>query len=93
MAIFFISDLHIDAARPDITRQFADFLTGEASGADALYILGDLFESWVGDDAPDAGQDEALEAILAAKRPAARILSCSAGVFASVPVLGFSPIP
>jgi UDP-2,3-diacylglucosamine hydrolase len=65
MAIFFISDLHIDAARPDITGQFVEFLKGEASGAEALYILGDLFESWVGDDAPDAGQGEALDAIRA----------------------------
>lgn len=63
MAILFISDLHIDAARPDITGQFVQFLEGPARGADALYILGDLFESWVGDDAPDAGQDEALGAI------------------------------
>src|ERR1700722_365640 len=63
MAILFISDLHIDAARPDITGQFVQFLGGAASGAEALYILGDLFESWVGDDAPDAGQDEALDAI------------------------------
>lgn len=63
MAILFISDLHIDASRPDITRQFVDFLAGEARGAEALYILGDLFESWVGDDAADPGQAEALEAI------------------------------
>jgi UDP-2,3-diacylglucosamine hydrolase len=63
MAILFISDLHIDAQRPEITRQFVDFLRNEAHGADALYILGDLFESWVGDDAPDRGQQEAIEAI------------------------------
>ena len=63
MAILFISDLHIDAQRPEITRQFVDFLKNEARGADALYILGDLFESWVGDDAPDRGQREAIAAI------------------------------
>ena len=63
MAILFISDLHIDAGRPDITGQFIEFLKDEASDAEALYILGDLFESWVGDDAPDSGQDEALDAI------------------------------
>jgi UDP-2,3-diacylglucosamine hydrolase len=56
VAILFISDLHIDAQRPEITRQFVHFLKNEAQGADALYILGDLFESWVGDDAPDLGQ-------------------------------------
>jgi UDP-2,3-diacylglucosamine hydrolase len=63
VAILFISDLHIDAQRPEITRQFVDFLQTEARGADALYILGDLFESWVGDDAPDGGQQAAIESI------------------------------
>jgi UDP-2,3-diacylglucosamine diphosphatase len=63
MAILFISDLHIDAGRPDITGQFAEFLRTEARAAEALYILGDLFESWVGDDAPDSGQAEALAAL------------------------------
>ena len=48
----FISDLHLDAARPEITALFARFLEGPARQADALYILGDLFEAWVGDDDP-----------------------------------------
>lgn len=65
MAILFISDLHIDAGRPDITRQFIDFLDADARHAEALYILGDLFESWVGDDAADAGQTAALDALRA----------------------------
>ena len=52
MATLFISDLHLDPERPDITATFVDFLRGEARGADALYILGDLFEAWVGDDDP-----------------------------------------
>lgn len=52
VATLFISDLHLDPERPDITRLFGDFLDGEARGADALYILGDLFEAWVGDDDP-----------------------------------------
>jgi len=46
----FISDLHLDAARPEATARFHRFLEGALPGADALYILGDLFESWVGDD-------------------------------------------
>ncbi|MEJ2345495.1 MAG: UDP-2,3-diacylglucosamine diphosphatase [Gammaproteobacteria bacterium] len=46
----FISDLHLDAERPAITELFLQFLRGPAAGADALYILGDLFEAWVGDD-------------------------------------------
>ena len=52
MATLFVSDLHLDPARPEITRLFAEFLDGEARSADALYILGDLFEAWVGDDDP-----------------------------------------
>jgi UDP-2,3-diacylglucosamine hydrolase len=50
----FVSDLHLEADRPEIGDQFLAFLKGEASSADALYILGDLFEVWVGDDDPNA---------------------------------------
>ena len=53
MATLFISDLHLDANRPDIGDQLLTLLEGEARDADALYILGDLFESWVGDDDPN----------------------------------------
>lgn len=49
----FVSDLHLDPASPAIARQFLAFLAGEARSADALYILGDLFEAWLGDDDPD----------------------------------------
>ena len=52
MTTLFVSDLHLDPARPEITALFLRFLGEEASGADALYILGDLFEAWVGDDDP-----------------------------------------
>ena len=52
MTTLFISDLHLDPARPEITRLFGDFIDREACGARALYILGDLFEAWVGDDDP-----------------------------------------
>ena len=52
MATLFLSDLHLDPARPQITALFLAFLDGEARDADALFILGDLFESWVGDDDP-----------------------------------------
>ena len=63
MAALFISDLHIDASRPAITDQFLGFLAAEAVRADALYILGDLFESWVGDDAADPSQAAAIQGI------------------------------
>ena len=52
MTTLFVSDLHLDAERPAITDLFGRFLDEEARGADALYILGDLFEAWVGDDDP-----------------------------------------
>ena len=52
MTTLFISDLHLDPERPQITCLFGEFIDGEARGADALYILGDLFEAWVGDDDP-----------------------------------------
>jgi UDP-2,3-diacylglucosamine hydrolase len=60
VAVLFISDLHIDESRPAITEQFLGFLSAEARDAEALYILGDLFESWVGDDAADAAQSAAI---------------------------------
>jgi len=49
--ILLISDLHLEEERPDITRAFLDFLAGRARSAQALYILGDFFEVWIGDDA------------------------------------------
>jgi len=63
VAALFISDLHIDAERPAITARFLAFLRNEARHADALYVLGDLFESWVGDDAPDPDQSAVLAAL------------------------------
>jgi len=50
MTALFISDLHLDAARPHIVELFTRFVAGDARRAESLYILGDLFESWIGDD-------------------------------------------
>ncbi|WP_417877101.1 UDP-2,3-diacylglucosamine diphosphatase [Vibrio sp.] len=50
MTTLFISDLHLTPLRPDITECFVTFMHTEAPKADALYVLGDLFEFWVGDD-------------------------------------------
>lgn len=50
MPVLFISDLHLCPSRPGIARTFEEFLSGPARHADALYILGDLFEYWAGDD-------------------------------------------
>ena len=51
MHTLFISDLHLSAERPAIGALFLDFLRTRAPRAEALYILGDLFEYWIGDDA------------------------------------------
>ena len=53
MTTLFISDLHLEASQPEIGEQFLSFLQAEARGAEALYILGDLFEVWLGDDDPN----------------------------------------
>lgn len=58
MRTLLISDLHLQEERPDITRAFLYFLDTEARSADALYILGDFFEVWVGDDAITPFQHE-----------------------------------
>lgn len=50
MSTLFISDLHLSGEREEITELFIKFLDQRASQADALYILGDLFEVWMGDD-------------------------------------------
>ncbi|MDF4957081.1 metallophosphoesterase, partial [Vibrio parahaemolyticus] len=50
MTTLFISDLHLTPSRPDITECFVTFMRTEATKADALYVLGDLFEFWIGDD-------------------------------------------
>lgn len=48
--VLFISDLHLALDKPDITKRFVRFLDTRATQAKALYILGDLFDAWVGDD-------------------------------------------
>jgi UDP-2,3-diacylglucosamine hydrolase len=50
--ILFISDLHISLEKPEITRRFFSFLRDRAPKAAAVYILGDLFDAWIGDDDP-----------------------------------------
>lgn len=53
MSTFFISDLHLHPARPAIIDCFVRFLKAQRGNAEALYILGDLFEVWIGDDDPE----------------------------------------
>ncbi len=69
---FFVADLHLTDERPVATGRFFRFLDEEAAGADALYILGDLFEAWIGDDHDDrVARDTALrlKALAAAGTP------------------------
>lgn len=63
MSTLFVSDLHLDAAWPDVTAQFLAFLSQEARGARALYVLGDLFEAWIGDDDPDPAKRAIVSAL------------------------------
>jgi UDP-2,3-diacylglucosamine hydrolase len=65
MTRLFISDLHLDAAAPEAVAQFLDFLRTQAADAQALYILGDLFEAWVGDDDPDPTKARVCEGLRA----------------------------
>ena len=64
--IFFISDLHLSPRSPGATRLFLSFLAGRARQAEALYILGDLFEVWVGDDINDPYAAQITAALRAA---------------------------
>lgn len=63
--ILLISDLHLQEERPDITRAFLDLLDGRARHAQALYILGDFFEAWIGDDAMTPFQTGICQALRA----------------------------
>lgn len=59
----FVSDLHLSAERPEANERFFGFMEGKARGAAALYVLGDLFEVWIGDD---DGADKFNSRIIAA---------------------------
>lgn len=64
MNILFISDLHLSSERPDIIELFINFMNNDAQHADQLYVLGDLFEVWLGDDY----YEPALEPVITALR-------------------------
>lgn len=61
----FVSDLHLDCAAPAAVALFLQFLATEGRTASALYILGDLFESWIGDDDDDPARRSVCEALRA----------------------------
>lgn len=63
MPTLFISDLHLDDRRPETTALLMRFLRDEAVHADSLFILGDLFEFWLGDDVPSKCSQEVANAL------------------------------
>jgi UDP-2,3-diacylglucosamine hydrolase len=65
VSTLFISDLHLEESRPDITSAFLTFLEEKARGAEALYILGDFFETWIGDDERTPLQEQVATALRA----------------------------
>ncbi len=71
--ILLISDLHLEEQRPDITRAFHRFLETRASGAEALYILGDFFEVWIGDDGMTPYQHQIAAALRALSESGTRL--------------------
>ncbi len=72
MSTLFVSDVHLNNTRANIVRAFLDFLDQKARHADALFILGDLFDEWLGDDddkPPHPEVRDALAALTAAGLP------------------------
>lgn len=65
MTTFFVSDTHLEDVAPENTARFEAFMREEVRGAQALYLLGDLFEAWVGDDDPSETGARAAEAVRA----------------------------
>lgn len=63
MSKLFVSDLHLDASRPAATDSFLELLSGPARQASSVFILGDLFEAWVGDDDDEPWLDPVLAAL------------------------------
>lgn len=73
MKALFISDLHLSEEHPEILRAFEALLARPARGVDALYILGDLFEYWAGDDDDTALSERVAQALRAVADDGIRI--------------------
>ena len=63
--VLFVADLHLEGARPAMIEAFERFCSGPARSAQAVYVLGDLFEAWIGDDDDDPELARVLEALAA----------------------------
>lgn len=73
MTALFVSDLHLDPGRPEATDCFLRFMAGEAMHAKALYVLGDLFEAWIGDDAAGEHERDVMAALRRAHDAGVRV--------------------
>ena len=78
MTTLFISDLHLDDRRPETTALLKHYLQQEAMQADALYILGDLFEFWLGDDVPSTCSVEVASSLASLADKGVPCISCMA---------------
>ena len=67
MTVLFVSDLHLDPERPRSIDTFVRFVNSEVIYAERLFILGDLFEVWIGDDENDPRLEPVLEALTSLK--------------------------
>ena len=65
MSVWFASDLHLDPATPEIAQRFLRFLAGPVRTARSLYLLGDIFEAWIGDDDPEPAHRDVIAALRA----------------------------
>ncbi len=63
MTTLFIADCHLSSKRPQIVELFCNFLENQAQAAQQLYILGDLFDQWLGDDDPATGLEPVFVAL------------------------------
>jgi UDP-2,3-diacylglucosamine hydrolase len=65
VSTWFVSDLHLDPAAPEIAGRLLRFLEGPVQGAASLYLLGDIFEAWLGDDDPEPAHRQVIAALAA----------------------------
>ena len=65
MTVWFASDLHLDPSTPEIAARFLRFLAGPVQGARSLFLLGDVFEAWIGDDDPEPAHRRVIAALAA----------------------------
>lgn len=68
MSSFFISDIHLTPHSPALTALFTSFMTGPAQQVEHLYILGDLFNTWVGEDIEPEWTESIIDLLLARKK-------------------------